>query len=177
MALSFSSIARNKRRGDPTLSTRPVSLSSVFAILLTTRTGTSWRRAALPSCSWGAQVLMHDEKAARKSYEDFLALWKNADPDLSIYKEAKAEYAALRKTCAVAFPGGSTEQLRVCCISVRKGVSRLSSRPKPMQAWPKSHREARSSTQLPAIRFRLDNILIRHKGTDRNSRLFSVPVL
>jgi hypothetical protein len=45
-----------------------------------------------------AQVLMHDEKAARKSYEDFLALWKNADPDLPIYKEAKAEYAALRKT-------------------------------------------------------------------------------
>src|SRR5260370_38002136 len=45
-----------------------------------------------------AQVLMHDEKAARKSYEDFLALWKNADPDLPIYKEAKAEYAALRKS-------------------------------------------------------------------------------
>jgi len=45
-----------------------------------------------------AQVLTHDTKAARKSYEDFLALWKNADPDLPIYKEARAEYAALRKT-------------------------------------------------------------------------------
>ena len=45
-----------------------------------------------------AQVLMHDEAAARKSYEDFLALWKNADPDVPIYKEAKAEYAGLRKT-------------------------------------------------------------------------------
>jgi tetratricopeptide (TPR) repeat protein len=45
-----------------------------------------------------AQVLMHDEEAARKSYEDFLALWKNADPDLPIYKEAKAEYAVLRET-------------------------------------------------------------------------------
>jgi len=45
-----------------------------------------------------AQVLMQDEEAARKSYEDFLALWKNADPDLPIYKEAKAEYAALRKS-------------------------------------------------------------------------------
>ena len=44
-----------------------------------------------------AQVVMHDEQAARKSYEDFLALWKNADPDLPIYKEAKAEYAVLRK--------------------------------------------------------------------------------
>jgi hypothetical protein len=45
-----------------------------------------------------AQVLMHDEKAARKSYEDFLALWKHADPDLPIYKEAIAEYAVLPKT-------------------------------------------------------------------------------
>jgi len=45
-----------------------------------------------------AQVIMHDEEAARKSYEDFLALWKNADPDLPIYKKAKAEYAVLRKT-------------------------------------------------------------------------------
>jgi tetratricopeptide (TPR) repeat protein len=45
-----------------------------------------------------AQALMHDDDAARKSYEDFLALWKNADPDLPIYKEAKAEYAALRKS-------------------------------------------------------------------------------
>jgi len=45
-----------------------------------------------------AQALMHDEVAAQKSYEDFLALWKNADSDLPIYKEAKAEYAALRKT-------------------------------------------------------------------------------
>lgn len=48
-----------------------------------------------------AQVLMHDEKAARKSYEDFLALWKNADSDLPIYREAKAEYAVLRKTIGI----------------------------------------------------------------------------
>jgi eukaryotic-like serine/threonine-protein kinase len=45
-----------------------------------------------------AQVLMHNEQAARQSYEDFLALWKNADSDLPIYKKAKAEYALIRKT-------------------------------------------------------------------------------
>jgi serine/threonine protein kinase/DNA-binding winged helix-turn-helix (wHTH) protein len=45
-----------------------------------------------------AQVIMHDEKAARQSYEDFLALWKNADPDLPIYKQARAEYTVLRRT-------------------------------------------------------------------------------
>jgi eukaryotic-like serine/threonine-protein kinase len=43
-----------------------------------------------------AQVVMHDENAARKSYEDFLALWKDADSRLPIYKEAKAEYDVLR---------------------------------------------------------------------------------
>ena len=43
-----------------------------------------------------AQVMMGDKDAARKSYQDFLALWKDADPDIPIYKQAKAEYAKLR---------------------------------------------------------------------------------
>jgi tetratricopeptide (TPR) repeat protein len=33
---------------------------------------------------------------AMAAYKDFLALWKNADPDIPIYKEAKAEYAKLQ---------------------------------------------------------------------------------
>jgi eukaryotic-like serine/threonine-protein kinase len=44
-----------------------------------------------------AQNMMGDEAAARKSYETFLDLWKNADPDIPIYQQAKAEYAKLRK--------------------------------------------------------------------------------
>jgi tetratricopeptide (TPR) repeat protein len=44
-----------------------------------------------------AQKMMGDEAAARKSYETFLDLWKNADPDIPIYQRAKAEYAKLRK--------------------------------------------------------------------------------
>jgi tetratricopeptide (TPR) repeat protein len=43
-----------------------------------------------------AQVMMGDKAAARKSYQDFLTLWKDADPDIPIYKQAKAEYASLR---------------------------------------------------------------------------------
>jgi tetratricopeptide (TPR) repeat protein len=43
-----------------------------------------------------AQVMMGDKMAARKSYDDFLTLWKDADPDIPIYKQAKAEYARLR---------------------------------------------------------------------------------
>ena len=38
------------------------------------------------------------EGTPRKSYEEFLTLWRNADPDLPAYKQAKAESAALAKT-------------------------------------------------------------------------------
>ena len=44
-----------------------------------------------------AQKMMGDQAATRKSYETFLDLWKNADPDIPIYEQAKAEYAKLRK--------------------------------------------------------------------------------
>jgi hypothetical protein len=30
------------------------------------------------------------------AYQDFLAIWKDADPDVPILKEAKAEYAKLK---------------------------------------------------------------------------------
>jgi eukaryotic-like serine/threonine-protein kinase len=43
-----------------------------------------------------AQAMMGDKVAARKSYQDFLALWKDADSDIPVYKQAKAEYARLR---------------------------------------------------------------------------------
>jgi cytochrome c-type biogenesis protein CcmH/NrfG len=33
---------------------------------------------------------------AKAAYQDFLALWKDADPDVPILKEAKAEYAKLK---------------------------------------------------------------------------------
>ena len=39
---------------------------------------------------------MGDRVAARKSYQDFLTLWQDADPDIPIYQQAKAEYAKLR---------------------------------------------------------------------------------
>ena len=37
-----------------------------------------------------------DNGKARAAYQDFLALWQNADPDIPILKEAKAEYAKLQ---------------------------------------------------------------------------------
>ncbi|MDR3747939.1 MAG: protein kinase [Acidobacteriota bacterium] len=41
-------------------------------------------------------VLAGDPAKARKAYQDFLTLWKDADPDITILKEAKAEYAKLK---------------------------------------------------------------------------------
>ena len=40
--------------------------------------------------------MMGDQDAALKSYQNFLTLWKDADPDIPIYKQAKTEYAKLR---------------------------------------------------------------------------------
>jgi eukaryotic-like serine/threonine-protein kinase len=40
-------------------------------------------------------VLAGDPAKAGKAYQDFLTLWKDADPDIPILKEAKAEYAKL----------------------------------------------------------------------------------
>ncbi len=42
-----------------------------------------------------AQVLSGETKAARKTYQDFLALWNNADPDVPILQEARKEYQKL----------------------------------------------------------------------------------
>jgi hypothetical protein len=33
---------------------------------------------------------------AKTEYETFLAIWKDADPDIPILKQAKAEYAKLQ---------------------------------------------------------------------------------
>jgi serine/threonine protein kinase len=43
-----------------------------------------------------ALAMNGDTSGARKAYQDFFALWKDADPDIPILKEAKAEYAKLQ---------------------------------------------------------------------------------
>lgn len=43
-----------------------------------------------------AYAMQGDEAKAKTAYEDFLTLWKDADPDIPILKQAKAEYAKLQ---------------------------------------------------------------------------------
>ena len=43
-----------------------------------------------------AYALEGDTAKARAAYQAFLTLWKDADPDIPILKEAKAEYEKLK---------------------------------------------------------------------------------
>jgi hypothetical protein len=43
-----------------------------------------------------AYLATGDTAKASVQYQEFLTLWKEADPDLPILKEAKAEYAKLQ---------------------------------------------------------------------------------
>jgi eukaryotic-like serine/threonine-protein kinase len=43
-----------------------------------------------------ARVLSGNIHGARTAYQDFISLWKDADPDIPVLKQAKAEYAKLQ---------------------------------------------------------------------------------
>ena len=63
------------------------------------RPGLVWNCAtgALAHLELGrAHALAGDKTKARAAYQDFLTLWKDADPDIPILKEAKAEFAKLQ---------------------------------------------------------------------------------
>jgi DNA-binding winged helix-turn-helix (wHTH) protein len=52
---------------------------------------------ALAHLQLGRAYAMQGETAkSRAAYQDFLTLWKDADPDIPIFKQAKAEYAKLQ---------------------------------------------------------------------------------
>ena len=44
-----------------------------------------------------ALALSGDTVKAKSAYSDLLTLWKNADPDIPVLKEARAEYARHRR--------------------------------------------------------------------------------
>lgn len=47
-----------------------------------------------------AYAMQGDIAKAKAAYQDFLVLWKGADPDIPIFKQAQAEYARLQATGA-----------------------------------------------------------------------------
>jgi hypothetical protein len=61
--------------------------------------GLLWNCATGPLARLGlarAYAMQGDKAKARADYEEFLALWEDADPDIPIYKQAKVEYAKLQ---------------------------------------------------------------------------------
>jgi eukaryotic-like serine/threonine-protein kinase len=52
---------------------------------------------SLAKLQLGRAYAMCDEPSeARSAYQEFFELWKDADPDIPILREAKAEYARLK---------------------------------------------------------------------------------
>ncbi len=71
-----------------------------------------------------AYALSGDKVKAKSAYHDFLTLWKDADPDIPILKQAKADYANLKP--AVASP-------------VRASSHRHADRAMPREIWVRKH--------------------------------------
>ena len=62
-------------------------------------------RGVVANFPWGAlarlqlaraYTMQGDTAKARAAYQNFLTLWKDADPDIPILKQAKAEYAKVQ---------------------------------------------------------------------------------
>ena len=43
-----------------------------------------------------AYAMQGNTSKARTKYQDFFALWKDADPEIAVLREAKAEYSKLQ---------------------------------------------------------------------------------
>lgn len=59
-------------------------------------TGISPKHGRLREVSTRGFALAGDPAKAKKTFHDFLELWKDADPDIPILQQAKAEYAKLQ---------------------------------------------------------------------------------
>jgi hypothetical protein len=61
-------------------------------------------------------ALMNDLPKSRAAYTAFLALWKDADPNIPILKQATTEYAKLSPTSGRYHDRNFLNAPRACCI-------------------------------------------------------------
>jgi len=60
-------------------------------------------------------MIQGDTTHARAAYQDFLTLWKDADPDIPILKQAKAEYAKIAVVLCQTILMTSSRDIRASC--------------------------------------------------------------
>ena len=92
----------------------------------------SWMVVEFPHGALGrlglarAYAMQGDTAKARAKYEDFLTLWKDADPDIPILKQAKTEYAKSSLTMSArssTFLGAPQRALKKSAISLSLKVA------------------------------------------------------
>jgi len=87
-------------------SAQPDKAAAEFRALLDSR-GAGWWQVYAPLAQLGlarAYAAQGDREKTRKAYDDFIAIWKDADPSIPVLREAKAEY---KKLSASASAGAS----------------------------------------------------------------------
>ena len=70
-----------------------------------------------------AYALSHDFAKAKIKYRDFLTLWKDADSDIPVLKQAKAEYAKLQSSRGLPSsgpPSGSPTEQKLSTVEIRR---------------------------------------------------------
>ncbi len=73
---------------------KPIVSNNVMGALAHLGLGRAYAMQAAGASGAEADAL---KAKAREAYQDFLGLWKNADPDVPVYIQAKAEYEKLQK--------------------------------------------------------------------------------
>lgn len=76
-----------------------VKAAADFETIITHRGWPNWEVFA-PLAQLGlarAYAMQGDREDSRKAYDEFFTTWKNADPDIPILRQAKAEYKSTRK--------------------------------------------------------------------------------
>jgi hypothetical protein len=90
----------------------PALAAADFKQLLGHR-GWGWWQVYAPLAQLGiarAYAMQGDWENSRKAYNDFFSTWKNADSDIPILRQAKAEYKKLTSTASAASSASTKKQ-------------------------------------------------------------------
>ena len=97
--LSNYSLDVNYQRAQAYLAANDPAMAVAELDKLLSQRGAGWWQVYAPLAQLGiarAYAMQSDREKSRKAYDEFFTTWKNADPDIPILKQAKAEYAKLQ---------------------------------------------------------------------------------